>query len=361
MKSLIVVLILGASAFAQGNPSVREQLFAYKQVKVAEGVYAFISPEQKVPLVSGNQVLIVGEDAALVVDSGHFPTMTKRIIADIRKLTRKPVKYLVNTHWHADHVSGNGEYKDAFPSITLLSTPETRERLANPLPQYDDLTQMNQFLPQLRKSLADGKDDRGNPLRPQDREFFQLMLDSGEAVMPDFRIATKLPGDAAFKEALDISLGKREVQIRFLGRGNTRGDAVIYVPDAKVLITGDLLVSPIPYAHGSFPSEWSATMKALAAYDAVAVVPGHGEVQTDKTYLQTVTALLESLTTQVRDAVKAGLSLEDTRKKVDVSEFQKKLTNDDPNRVRSFRGNFLGIAITRAYREAKEGPLKDEN
>ena len=361
MKSLLAALVLGAAALAQGNPNIHEQLFAYKQVKVAEGVYAFISPEQKVPLVSGNQVLIVGEDAALVVDSGHFPSMTRRIIADIRKLTTKPVKYLVNTHWHADHVSGNGEYKAAFPNVMLLSTPETRVRLANPLPQYDDLNQMNQFLPQLRKSLAEGKDDRGNTLRPEDREFFQLMLDAGEAAVPDFRVAKKLPADAAFKDGMDISLGKREVQIRFLGRGNTSGDAVVYVPDAKVLITGDLLVSPIPYAHGSFPSEWAKTMKALAAYDATAVVPGHGEVQTDKSYIETVTALLEALTRQVQDAVKVGLTLEDTRKEVDVSEFQKKLTNDDPNRVRSFRGNFLSIATTRAYREAKEGALKDEN
>ena len=360
MKALLSFLLLAISAFAQST-SYRETLLAYKQVKVADGIYAFISPESRVPLVSGNQIAIIGDDAVLIVDSGHFPSLTKRVIADIRKVTDKPVKYLVNTHWHADHVSGNGEYKAAWPGTTFISTPETRERLANPLPQYDDLKQMDGFLPGLKQMLASGKDDRGNPLAPADREFFQLMYDAGTAAYPEFQQAKKLPADAAFKDSLDISLGKREVQVRFLGRGNTRGDAVVYVPDAKVLITGDLLVSPIPYAHGSFPAEWAQTMKKLSQFDATTIVPGHGEVQTDRNYLETVTALLESVTSQVKQAATAGISLEDTRKKVDVADFQKKLCGDDPARIRSFRGNFLGIAITRAYREAKEGPLKDEN
>lgn len=358
IRSLLFAALLTLPAFAS---DYRETLLAYKQVKVAEGVYAFISPESKVPLVSGNQVAIIGEDAVLVVDSGHFPSLTRAVIADIRKLTAKPIRYLVNTHWHADHVSGNGEYKAAFPGLTIISTPETHERLSNPLPQYDDLTQMDQALPYFKKLLADGKDDRGNPLPEADKQFFQLMLDAGSAAVPEFKLAKKLPSDAAFKDSLDISLGKRDVHIRFLGRGNTRGDAIVYIPDAKVLITGDLLVSPIPYAHGSFPSEWAGTMKALSAFDAVATVPGHGEVQRDGTYLQTVTELLNSVTQQVKQSVASGLSLEDVRKKVDVSNFQKQLCGDDPARIRSFRGNFLGIAITRAFREAKEGPLKDEN
>lgn len=360
MKSLISFVLLAALAGAQ-TISYRETLLAYKQVKVAEGVYAFIQPESKIPLVSGNQVAIIGEDSVLVVDSGHFPSLTRRVIADIRKLTSKPVKYLVNTHWHADHVSGNGEYRSAWPGLTIISTPETRERLAHPLPQYDDLKQANEFLPFLRKALAEGKDDRGNPLSAADKEYFQMMVDVGEVAVPEFKLASKFPADAAFKDSLDISLGNRDVQLRFLGRGNTRGDAVVYIPDAKVLITGDLLVSPIPYAHGSFPGDWSETMKALAKLDAASIVPGHGDVQTDRAYLETVTALLESVTSQVKTAAAAGLSLEETRKRLDVTDFQKKLCGDDPARIRSFRGNFLGIAVTRAYREAKEGRLLDEN
>src|SRR4051812_40691137 len=131
MKSLSLTLILAVAASAQTN-TYRETLLAYHQVQVADGIYAFVSPESKVPLVSGNQIAIIGEDAVLVVDSGHFPSLTKRVIADIRKLTDKPVRYLVNTHWHADHVSGNGEYKAAWPGVSFISTPETRERLANP-------------------------------------------------------------------------------------------------------------------------------------------------------------------------------------------------------------------------------------
>ena len=91
--------------------------------------------------------------------------------------------------------------------------------------------------------------------------------------------------NVTFDRRMVVDLGGRKVEISFLGRGNTAGDAVVYVPDAKVLATGDLLDAPIPYAMGSFIGEWIVTMKALAAYDAAVMVPGHGTIEHDKQYM----------------------------------------------------------------------------
>ena len=142
-------------------PAAQDQLppvfTTYDTVKLADGIYAFIAPEAGSAFVSGNSVLIVGADAALVVDSGHIPSLTKRMIADFTRLTDKPVRFLVNTHWHPDHVSGNSLYRDRWLGIAIVSTPGTQFELTRPDPLYDDLTEMNKYMPQLEQALASGK------------------------------------------------------------------------------------------------------------------------------------------------------------------------------------------------------------
>ena len=87
---------------------------------------------------------------------------------------------------------------------------------------------------------------------------------------------------------MTLRLGKRDVQVMFLGRANTAGDAVVYVPDAKVLATGDIVVHPFPFAFQSYIGEWARVLRKMEAMDAIAIVPGHGPVMRDKAYLADV-------------------------------------------------------------------------
>ena len=125
------------------------------------------------------------------------------------------------------------------------------------------------------------------------------------------------------------------------GRGNTGGDAVVYVPSRKVLITGDLLVAPFPYASGSFIGEWIESLKKVDALEAATLLPGHGPVMHDKVYLHQVIDLLESVQTQVRQAVAKGLTQEQTRKAVQVGPFRQAMGGEDPWRPFGFESNFL--------------------
>src|SRR5690242_1011761 len=115
-----VVCAAGAAMFlwaavvsAQRHPEA--VLSQYQTTKLAEGVYAFIAPESKTPFVSGNSLAVIGSDGVLVVDSTNVPSLARRMIDDIKKLTDKPVRFLVNTHWHPDHLMGNAAYREAFP------------------------------------------------------------------------------------------------------------------------------------------------------------------------------------------------------------------------------------------------------
>ncbi len=286
----IGALLLSASTLVAAQNQLPSVFTSYDTVKLAEGIYAFISPEATGAFVSGNSVLIVGADAALVVDSGHIPSLTKRMIADITRLTDKHVRFLVNTHWHSDHVTGNSLYRDQWPGISIVSTPATQFELTRPDSLYDDVTQMNKYVPMIEQALASGKGPGGKPLSDDGRAYYTQVLAEAKFMYPELKQTPHAPPTVTFDRQMIVDLGGRKVEISFLGRGNTGGDAVIYVPDAKVLMTGDLLVAPTPFAIGSFIDEWIVTMKALAAIDATSIVPGHGPVEHDKQYMLLVTA-----------------------------------------------------------------------
>ncbi len=167
-----------------------------------------------------------------------------------------------------------------------------------------------------------------------------------------------VPG-LTFERELRVHLGKREVRIAFLGKGNTEGDTVVIVPDAKVVVTGDLLVSPVPYGYGAHPGAWIETLKALTALDAAAIVPGHGEVMRDWSYAKKVSALLEAIRAQVGEQVRAGATLEQTLERVDLGSFRKEFAGENFARGAAFDDFFVRSAVERAYQEAK-GAMAEE-
>src|SRR6185295_3873479 len=106
LRRRLLLLALSAVCLGAQGGSTSPLTRSYEMVKVGEGVYAFISEESLTTVVSGNSV--VGVDGALVVDTGSFPTLARRMIGDIRRKTSQPVRYIVHTHWHPDHLLGDG-------------------------------------------------------------------------------------------------------------------------------------------------------------------------------------------------------------------------------------------------------------
>jgi len=137
------------------------------------------------------------------------------------------------------------------------------------------------------------------------------------ADFPNF--VPRLP-DMMFERELNLDLGSRPVEIKYLGRGNTPGDAVVFLPRERILIAGDLVVHPIPYLCSGYPSEWAETLGRLIDLNPQTIVPGHGDVLRDLTYPKQVQELLASVVAQVRQALYTqgnGKPLEDVRKEVE--------------------------------------------
>ncbi|MFN8061781.1 MAG: MBL fold metallo-hydrolase [Vicinamibacterales bacterium] len=347
-SSVLLVLAVGAATARAADDRT------YRVVDVAAGVHAFIAGESTSGFVSGNSVAIVGRDGVLVVDSGHVPAMTRLMIEDIRRWTDRPVRYLVSTHWHPDHTAGDGEYRKAFPGLVHIATSNAARQVES-VQHY--LTRTSAALPGYRRTLEErlqsnsGRD--GQPLSDRDRRLFAAQLRDIDGAATAFAEARVDPPDVTFEHDLTVDLGDRVVRVVHPGRGNTAGDAVVYVPDAKVLVTGDLLVLPTPYAIGSFLGDWIGATGALLAYDAAALVPGHGDVQHDGKALRDLGELLRAVVAQVAEAVKTGASLDDVRKAVTLESFRDRYAGDDGARRQAFDDYFVTPGIERAFLEAK--------
>jgi cyclase len=351
-----------ATSIAAQAPPPLPSVLSYKTEKVADGVYAFITPEERSSFQSGNSIAIIGDDGVLVFDTGNIPSSTRRQIADIKRLTDKPVRYVVNSHWHPDHTLGNSEYKAAFPNVVIIGTSATRAGILERVPGY--FAEMKTFGPTdsvMRLRLAGGKMKDGSDMPANTRRVWSMYTTDYGEFMPDMLTAHPLASNLVFDDSLTLSLGKRQVKIVRPGRGNTEGDAYVFVPDANVLLTGDLVTAPCPFPGTAYFSDWIAALDQLKSRNASVIVPGHGDVQRDYRYVDLVRELLVFTRQETRDAVRKGLTLEQTRKAIDFSDFRRRFAGDDPIRTDAFNDFYIESAVQRAYEEAKfmsQGPVR---
>src|SRR4051812_20004576 len=228
LKCLAVLLISLATVAQQPTmPPVPASMTTYETVKLADGIYAFISGAGGEAIVTGNSLVVIGDDGVLVVDSGHFPSVTARQIEQIRQWTNQPVRFLVNTHWHPDHSAGNGLYKKAFPGVQIVSTAATRDAIRDVMPKKEvNDKQIDEYSGIWKKGTApDGK-----PLTEASLEYWKKVGVELQAFRPELQAADHALPTTIFTEQMTVFLGKREVRLMFLGRGNTGGDVVVYVP-----------------------------------------------------------------------------------------------------------------------------------
>lgn len=355
LNSLMVLFLLACTTNLYGQTK-SSGLFAVKLKQVKENVYIAYRPEPLRYFVEGNVTIIINEQDVVVVDAGGAPLAARNTIAEIRKLTSKPVRYVINTHDHVDHTLGNQEYAKTFPGVEIIAHPRTRENLdsdgrkyvADTIKNFDTRKERSA---ELFKRLA-AENEPG-----ADKVIAYWERYSNEDIFPrteEYRQAVITLPTVTFDKKLTLYRGSRTIELLFLGQGDTPGDVVVYLPQEKIVCTGDMVTEPIPYGFSVKPLEWLATLGKLSDLDFEYLIPGHGEVQQGKAYLRKVMGLLQAVQTQVRAAVAAGLDLEATRKQVDLARFIEEFAQGDPVRRYRFQGWFINPNIGETFKAIKE-------
>lgn len=340
------ILILGLLLLGMARGSWAQ---SFDIVPVADGVYAAIGKQG----VFCNAAFIVNTDDVLVVDTHLRPSWARDLIAEIRKVTDKPVRYVVNTHWHGDHVQGNQAYVNAFGSrVEYLAQHMTRDDMVSkaiPSVQQSLNKDVPEAIANLEKRLAEGKNAQGQPLTTEARAALERSLASQKAYLEELKtIQISLP-TITFERSLVLHKPDRTIHILYFGKGHTRGDVVVFLPKERVVVSGDLLTNGIPFTRDSYPSFWAGTLESIEKLDWQKAIPGHGDVQPDKEQIRKLIAYMRDLASEVKQAVGKGMSLEDTLKTVNLSRHAASFPNFAAANPQ---------AITRAWNEIS-GKIQD--
>ena len=237
--------------------------------------------------VGSNAAVIVNDDDVLLVDSHISPAAAAALMDELEAITTRPVRYVVNTHFHFDHAHGNQIYG---PDVEIIGHEFTREMLVG--------------------GESVGRTYQG----------FQEAMGSQPGYVEGQEGLVPTPPNTTLSERLTLFRGGREIRLMFFGRGHTGGDVVVHLPEERVLVTGDLLLEGLPFMGDGFPADWVDTLEELKALDFDVIVPGHGAPFSDRGRIDALQSYLRDLWQRVGDAHASGLTAEEAAERVDMSD-----------------------------------------
>jgi glyoxylase-like metal-dependent hydrolase (beta-lactamase superfamily II) len=236
--------------------------------RLSENAYAYTAEGDP------NTGVVIGDDAAMVIDTQATPVMAADVIRHIRTVTDKPIKYVVMSHYHAVRVLGASAYAREGAS-EVIASEDTRDLI-------------------IERGAAD--------MKSEIERFPRL-----------FRAVETIPGltwpTLTFKGELTLWLGKLEVRLMQLGRGHTKGDTVAWLPQQKILFSGDLVeYGATAYAGDAYFRDWPTTLDKVEALGATAIVPGRGAALTDAAMCRDGIATTRSFIRELFECVERGVA-----------------------------------------------------
>ncbi len=303
--------------------------------KLAEGL--FLAQARPQLLINSNACVIVNDDDVMVVDTHSKPSAARALISQIRReVTTRPVRYIVNSHFHWDHIHGNHAYPTAYPGgVHILTSEPTRKLMAEVGKErlQGSLDDARKQLEDLRRRLEKAGDART-------RATIRGLIAQGEAYLKEMpSVPIDLP-TTTFDRTLTVHKKDRDIHLMFLGRGHTAGDVVVFLPKEKVVATGDLMHGFLPWIADAYPAEWPATLDKLRELDFDRVSPGHAGTQEGKAVLGNFRNYVEELTGMVREGIQKGRTLEELQKEI------------QPAAVRSLQADGYGEKLRANYARA---------
>ena len=324
--------------------------------RLADGVYVILHDDATDEWPHGNTGVVVTSEGVVVLDSTYLPSRARADIALIRQLTDLPVRYLVNTHWHFDHNNGAVAYRDAFPGLLDVSERESARFIELNQAYWSKMStapgsSRRKSLADLEEQVQTGKGPDGKPLTAEERARKATYVSQRTNELEELAALTIVTPNVTFDESLTLVLGGRRIELRDMGKANSPHDVTLYLPQERILFTGDILVqSPLPYTGGCWPVPWARVLRDLEAIPVNVLVPGHGPVMHDHTYTRQVRALMEAVNERVLAQARLGKTLAETQSAVDLEDVRRSVPAWSPEGQKADWKEIVAVLVERAWR-----------
>jgi glyoxylase-like metal-dependent hydrolase (beta-lactamase superfamily II) len=284
--------------------------------RVADGVYLAMARMQAE--INCNAAIFVRSTDVLVVDTHSRPSAAASLIAQIRKeVTPRPVRYVVNSHFHSDHTQGNHAYRDAENKIDFIASEPTKQLMSDLAEKRlkGSLAAVPQQIDTLRTRASNARSETEKAFCEE--QIRQLL--SYQAELQNY--TPELP-TITFGKSYVLKNQAHDLHIEFHGHAHTAGDVVVFCPQQRVVATGDMIIGFIPNIADGFPRSWPKAIDSVAHLEFNRILPGHGVLQGDRQRMTDQRNYIEELTEKVAAAKNAGKPVTDIQKAITVNSLK---------------------------------------
>lgn len=312
--SLLEEAFLRATWARAQSPGANANLFRIE--KVADGVYAALARPQV--LTNCNAAIFVNAQDVLVVDAHSKPSAAASLIAQIKKeVTAKPVRYLVNSHFHWDHSQGDAAYKAGFAKVDIIASEATKQLMTqlsrNRLKESLDGVphQIDDIQARVAKATSDS-----------DKRYYMDLIRQLKAYQTEMQsYPLELP-TITFSKSYVVKDATGDLHIEFHGRAHTAGDVVVFSPQKRVVAAGDVIIGFLPNVADGYPKPWPATISSIGQLPFDHLIPGHGPVHQNRARMTQMRNFIEELTGRIEEGKKAGQPLVEMQKTLTMASIK---------------------------------------
>jgi cyclase len=319
-------------------------------IKITDSIYVF---KPKIDWVHGNGVAIIGKDGVFFIDTYIQTNYAEEAMARLKQITKLPIKYILNTHSHGDHTVGNYTFKKAFPNAQIIMNDSAYAEMVVDIKPLipKELESTKAGIEQLEKELKDEKIGTGYPITGSMKNFWALMIQESKEYVKAYKGNKFIDADITFSDTLTYHWGSQTIMmISTKDNGHSPGDVLVWIPEKKIMITGDIVVGPTPYAIWfNIPGIMTTIQKVIDMNPSV-IIPGHGPVEYDLNYITQVKEAFTTYRKEIEKAIANKVALKDAMKNIRFPDIDNKFTGDDDTKKWAYKTFFLGWIIRNMYK-----------
>ena len=307
--SLLLLFVLSSNTFLFSQEEPEE----IKPIQVSDNLYAITE------LGGGNIAFLITEEGIIVVDATYLPSVAKNMVSIIEKVSDKPIKYLILTHSHGDHINGIAGIPDDVKIIAHENLTENNMNFTEA--RNVDLKEnlFPNFLADLKMQMDSIKDKNSEEYKGLEQRY-----NANNEYFSELKTIKFRKPEITFADKYELELGGEKIILEYTGAGHTNDNIVVKFPKHNVIHTGDLIFNgAIPYViveHGANTQGWVKVLDQLYSEKFDHVIPGHGDLTNNEGF-KVQAEYFKKLTKKVQVLKNEGLNLEEIKSKIDIAEF----------------------------------------